>query len=132
MVSPDCFFISVRRLLLSSVICYEAFCIHVLSNFFFSPLFLPKLGLYVILLESVHLFCDFSNCIRIFSHILHSILFCGTNYTDISYFVLQVRERYFFPCPRHETQTGSSVIVPLIQLLCGQIAPGRRNLVPVI
>ena len=85
MVSPVCFCLLMRSLLLSSVIRHEAFCIHVVSSFFFSPLFLPKLGLYVIPLECARLFYDLSNCILIFfSYIsFHSVSYISFYFAEL-------------------------------------------------
>jgi hypothetical protein len=66
-VSPGSFCIWSFLLLLSSVICYEAFCLRVLSSFLSSTLFCPKLGLYLILVQTVCL--GFVNpCIIILSN----------------------------------------------------------------
>jgi hypothetical protein len=42
------------------VICYMAFDLHIVTNFSFSPVFCLKLGLYLILLQSLYLFYQFS------------------------------------------------------------------------
>jgi hypothetical protein len=42
-----------HMLLLSRVICYEAFHLYVASNFFCSPVFCPRLVLYLIRLQSL-------------------------------------------------------------------------------
>ena len=50
--------------LLSRVICYEAFHLYVASNFFFSPVFCPRLVLYFIPLQSLLCFiiCPSVSC----------------------------------------------------------------------
>jgi hypothetical protein len=45
------------------VICYLAFDLHVVSNFSCSPVLCLKLGLYLIILQSLSLFYDLSKCI---------------------------------------------------------------------
>ena len=47
MIFPDFFCLLMYRLVLSCVICCEAFCVHVVSKFFCSPVFGPRLGLYL-------------------------------------------------------------------------------------
>ena len=46
--------------LLSSVICYGITCLYGAPSFFCSPVFCPKLGLYLIPLPSLCLFCNWS------------------------------------------------------------------------
>ena len=69
MVSPGSFCLWVCSILLSLVICCEAFCLHVVSHFFCSPVLSPKLGLYLIPLQSLYLIYSLSKCC--FSHIFH-------------------------------------------------------------
>jgi hypothetical protein len=65
------------------VICYVAFDLHVVSMFSCSPVFCPKLGLYLIPLQSVYLFCDLSNCIQLFfSYILSLLLLFLLQYLE--------------------------------------------------
>jgi hypothetical protein len=51
-------------------VCYMAFDLFV-SNFSCSPAFCLKLGLYLILSQSLYLFYNLSKCILLFSHIFH-------------------------------------------------------------
>jgi hypothetical protein len=45
MISSDSFCLLVCSSLLSTIICYKAFCLHVVSSFFCSLVFHPKFGL---------------------------------------------------------------------------------------
>src|SRR5215469_6115477 len=45
------------------VICYEAFCLHVVSSSFCIPVVCPELVLFLILLQFVYLFCKLSKCL---------------------------------------------------------------------
>lgn len=49
MVFRDFFCLLVYRFVLSCVICYEGFCLHVLNKFFCSAVFCPRLGLYLVI-----------------------------------------------------------------------------------
>ena len=60
------FCLLVCSFLICSVIYYEAFCLNVANNFFCIPVFLPKLGSCLVLLQSVCLFYNLSNCILLF------------------------------------------------------------------
>jgi len=74
--SPGSFCLLVCSFLLSSVICYEAFCLHVVSSFFCSLVFCPELGLCLIPLQSLCLFYILSKCILlIFKYISSLLLF---------------------------------------------------------
>ena len=55
--------------LLSSVFCYEAFCLYVASTFFCNPVFWPKLGLYIIPLQSLYFFVCGYQCFQQTCHI---------------------------------------------------------------
>ena len=65
-VSPGSFCLLFCSPLLFTVICYEAFCLHVVSSFFCSPLFHPNLGLYLNPLQSLHFLNNLSKCIQLF------------------------------------------------------------------
>jgi hypothetical protein len=62
-VSPGFFCLLVCSVLLSSVIRYGTFCLHDAKNFFVIPVFCPKLGLNLFLLQSQCLFYNLFNCI---------------------------------------------------------------------
>src|SRR5215469_14293016 len=51
------------------VICYEAFCLHVVSSSSCIPVVCPELVLFLIPLQFVYLFCNLSKCILLFSYI---------------------------------------------------------------
>ena len=76
--SPCSFCLLVCSFLTCSVIYYKAFCLHVATNFFCIPVFLPKLGSCLVLLQSLILFHNLSNCILHFvSHSSSSFTFCN-------------------------------------------------------
>ena len=53
MLSLGFFCLLVCSYSLFSVICYEAFCLYVATNFFCIPIFCPKQGLYLVLSQSL-------------------------------------------------------------------------------
>jgi len=57
--------------LVFSVICYSAFCLHVATSFLCIPIFCPKLGLCLVLLQSLCLFIIFPSVSCCFSHVFH-------------------------------------------------------------
>ena len=61
-VFPGSFYLLVCSFLLHCAICYEAFYLHTVSTFSGSPVFCPKLGLYLLPLQSLYLFYDLSKC----------------------------------------------------------------------
>jgi hypothetical protein len=62
-VSPGFFCLLVCSVLLSSVISQETFCLHVAKKIFFIPVFCPKLGLNLFLVQSLCLFYNLFKCI---------------------------------------------------------------------
>jgi len=56
------------------VIYFEAFYLHVVSSFPCIPVICPKLVLFVITLQFVHLFCNLSKCILLFFSCISSLL----------------------------------------------------------
>ena len=60
--------------LLPWVIYYGAFYLHVVSSFCYIPLICPKLLLFLIPLQFVHLFCNQSKCILLFFSCISSLL----------------------------------------------------------
>ena len=66
MVSPGSFCLLVCSFLLFSAICYEAFCLYVANNVFCVPVFCPKLGFCLVLLQSLCLCCNPSEFILLF------------------------------------------------------------------
>jgi len=73
--------------LLSWVICYKAFCLHVILNLFCSPVFCPRLGLHLIHLKSLHLYYNLTNCILL----LFSYYFILASVTLLAYLALMVQ-----------------------------------------
>ena len=59
---------------LSWVTYFEAFYLHVVSNFSCIPVICPKLVLFVTPLQFVHLFCNLSKCILLFFSCISSLL----------------------------------------------------------
>jgi hypothetical protein len=55
------------------VICYVAFGLHAVSSFSCSPVFCPKLGLYLIPLQTRYLFNDLSKSILLFFSYISSL-----------------------------------------------------------
>jgi hypothetical protein len=58
----------------SWVICYGAFCLHVVSSFSCSSVFCPKLGLYLIPFQFLYLSNDLSKCVLPFFSCISSLL----------------------------------------------------------
>jgi len=86
-VSPGFFWILVCSFLLSLVICYEAFCLYVAATFFCSPVFCPKLGLYLALMQSLLLFYNLSKCFLL----LFLIYFISAAVFLLAYFAVVVQ-----------------------------------------
>ena len=66
MVSPGFFCLLICSVLVFTVVYYGAFCLYVATIFFSIPVFYPKLELYLVLLQSLCLFYNLSNCILLF------------------------------------------------------------------
>jgi len=76
MVSPGSFCLLACSFEVFSVICYGAFCLHVVIISVCILVFCPKLGLCLVLLQTLCLFYNLSNCILpFFSHISFLLLF---------------------------------------------------------
>jgi len=66
----SCFLLTfVCPILLSWVMCYKAFCLHVVSSFCCIPVFCPELELHLFLLQSLCSFHNLSRRVLLFSHI---------------------------------------------------------------
>jgi len=74
MVSSGFFCLLVCIFLLFSVIYYRAVCLYVATCFFYIPVFCPKLGLYLVLLQSLCLFYNLFKCILLFFSYISSLL----------------------------------------------------------
>ena len=73
-VSHDSFCQLGSSISLPWVIYFEAFYLHVVSNFSCIPVICPKLVLFLTPLQFVHLFCNLSKCIPLFSCISSLLL----------------------------------------------------------
>ena len=74
MVSPGSFCLLVCSFLLFSAIYYEAFCLYVAKNVFYIPVFCPKLGLRLVLLQSLCLCCNLSKFLLLLFSYISSLL----------------------------------------------------------
>ena len=84
MVSPGFFCLLVCSFILSSVICYEEFCLYVATNFFCIPVIRPKLGKHLVTVQYLGLFYSMSKRILLFfSYIFH---LCCCYYSCVSSF----------------------------------------------
>jgi len=63
-----------RSISLPWVFYFEAFYLHVVSNFSFIPVIFPNLVLFLTLLQFVHLFCNLSKCILLFFSCISSLM----------------------------------------------------------
>ena len=64
------------------VIYFQTFCLHVVSSFSCIPVICPNLVLFLTPLQFVHLFCNLSQCILLFSCISSRCCYCCTNYLN--------------------------------------------------
>ena len=74
MVSPGFFYLLDCSFLVVLVIYYRTFCLYVATSFFCIIVFYPKLGLYLVLLDSLCLFYDLSKCILLLFSYIFSLL----------------------------------------------------------